>query len=227
MEVGMIGLGVMGEAMALRLARAHRLVVFDLDSGSMSRLGARGAIPVPDLGGMAAELSPPRVVWMMLPAGSPVEETIREILPFLEAGDVLVDGGNSHYKDSMTRASLLSARGIHFLDVGTSGGVAGGERGYSLMIGGPLTAVERLSPVFRSLAADPEEGWGRVGPNGAGHFAKMVHNGIEYGLMRAYAQGLSALSAKESLELDLGSVTGIWRSEPWHGPLSWISPMRP
>ena len=203
MELAMIGLGAMGERMALRLVRDHRLVVFDLDTAAVERLGTRGAIPATDMKGIEAGLSAPRVVWLMLPAGAPTEGTIQEIAPFLEADDVVVDGGNSHYLDSMRRASSLAEQGIHFLDVGTSGGMAGGERGYSLMIGGPEPIVARLDPIFRSLAADPDHGWGRVGPSGAGHFTKMVHNGIEYALIRAYAQGLTALAAKSSLELDL------------------------
>jgi len=212
MELAMIGLGAMGEPMALRLVTGHRLVVFDLDNAAVERMGPRGAFPANDVEGVAAALSAPRVVWLMLPAGAPTEDTVQEIVPFLEADDVVVDGGNSHYVDSVRRASMLAEHGIHFLDVGTSGGEAGGERGYSLMIGGPDRVIERLSPIFRSLAADPDHGWGRVGPSGAGHFAKMVHNGIEYGLMRAYAQGLTALAAMEPLELDLKTVTGIWRS---------------
>jgi len=212
MELAMIGLGVMGESMALRLVEDHRLVVFDLRPSATEALQSRGATPAADIQGAATELSPPRVVWVMLPPGAPTERTIQEITPFLEADDVLVDGGNSHYLDSIRRACSLADRGIHFLDVGTSGGVAGGTRGYSLMIGGPEPIARRLDSIFRSLAADPDGGWGRVGPSGAGHFSKMVHNGIEYGLMRAYAQGLTALAAKTSLEFDLKTVTGIWRS---------------
>ena len=153
MELAMIGLGAMGERMALRLVRDHRLVVFDLDTAAVERLGPRGAIPATDMEGIAAGLSAPRVVWLMLPAGAPTEGTIQEIAPFLEADDVVVDGGNSHYLDSMRRASSLAEQGIHFLDVGTSGGLAGGGRGFSLMIGGPEPIVARLDPIFRSLAA--------------------------------------------------------------------------
>ena len=212
MELALVGLGAMGERMALRLVRDHRLVVFDIDTGAVKRLEQMGAIPAKDVRGTTAELSAPRVIWLMLPAGAATEDTLQQILPDLEADDIVVDGGNSHYLDSMRRASVLAPEGIHFLDVGTSGGVAGGRRGYSLMIGGPGPIVAQLGPIFRSLAADPEQGWGRVGPNGAGHFTKMVHNGIEYGLIRAYAEGLNALAAKPSLELDLRTVTGIWRS---------------
>ncbi len=208
----MIGLGAMGERMALRLVRDHRLVVFDINAATVNRQEQMGAIPAKDVRGIAAELSAPRVIWLMLPAGAATENTLQQILPVLEPDDVVVDGGNSHYLDSMRRASALANKGVHFLDVGTSGGVAGGQRGYSLMIGGPKHIVAQLGPIFRSLAADPEHGWGRVGPNGAGHFTKMVHNGIEYGLIRAYAEGLNALAAKPSLELDLKTVTGIWRS---------------
>jgi 6-phosphogluconate dehydrogenase len=211
MELAMIGLGAMGERMALRLVRDHRLVVFDLDPATVERLGVQGATQATDIRSLVAGLAAPRAVWLMLPSGAPTERTIQEVTPFLGAGDVVIDGGNSHYRDSMRRASLLEERGIHLLDVGTSGGVAGGERGYSLMVGGPEPVVARLEPIFRSLAADPDHGWGRVGVNGAGHFAKMVHNGIEYGLMRAYAQGLEALAAKSALGLDLKTVTGVWR----------------
>lgn len=212
MELALIGLGAMGERMALRLVHDHRLVVFDLDTAAVERLAARGAESADDLPGMLAALEAPRVVWLMLPAGTPTEDTLQELLPFLEVGDVVVDGGNSHYRDTIRRASRLAEEGVDYLDVGTSGGVGGGERGYSLMIGGKESVVARLSPLFRNLASDPEEGWGRVGPSGAGHFAKMVHNGIEYGLMRAYSQGLGALAAQTSLDIDLRTVTGIWRS---------------
>lgn len=211
MELAMIGLGAMGERMALRLLENHRLVVFDLDNTVVERLADRGATPAPGISEAIDLLQAPRIVWLMLPAGPTTEETIQTAQAGLEPGDIIVDGGNSHYRDSIRRASRLAERGIHFLDVGTSGGVGGGERGYSLMVGGPEAVVEKLGPVFRDLAAHPESSWGRVGPSGAGHFTKMVHNGIEYGLMRAYAQGLTALAEKEQLELDLQTVTGLWK----------------
>ena len=211
MEVGVIGLGAMGKAMARRMLGGHEVVVFDLDPGAGVELAEEGAIPAQGLADLVGRLAVPRVVWLMLPAGPPTEDTLRQLLPMISSGDVVVDGGNSHYQDSITRASVFAEAGIHFLDVGTSGGVEGGENGYSLMIGGPPEITERLAPLFRALAADPGQSWGRVGPNGAGHFAKMVHNGIEYGLMRAYSQGLGALEARADLGLDLHTVTGIWK----------------
>lgn len=212
MDLGLIGLGTMGTGIARRLAPEHRVVVFDIDPAARERMTELRTEPAEDLAHLVASLSPPRAVWLVLPAGPPTDETIQELAKHLDEGDAIVDGGNSHYLDSMRRGSHLSKQGIHFLDMGTSGGVGGGERGYCLMVGGDEGVIGRLGPAFRSLASDPNTGWGRVGPTGAGHFTKMVHNGIEYGLIRAYAQGLTALSAKTDFELDLQSVTGIWRS---------------
>jgi len=152
----------------------------------------------------------------MLPAGEPTESTIMELSRSLAGGDIVVDGGNSHYRDTLRRAEVLAERGVHFVDVGTSGGMKGADLGYALMVGGDEVVVERLGPVFASLAFDAEKGWGRVGPNGAGHFAKMVHNGVEYGLMRAYAQGLNALENEQLFGVDLTMITDIWR----HGAMA-------
>jgi 6-phosphogluconate dehydrogenase len=159
---------------------------------------------------------PPRIVWLMLPAGSPTEHTIDELSNLLGADDVVVDGGNSHYRDSIRRAEALSRSGIYLVDVGTSGGIEGAERGYALMIGGPEVTIRYLSPIFQALAADAEKSWGRVGVTGAGHFAKMVHNGVEYGMKRTYAQGLTALDNCEEFGFDLSAVTDIWR----HGAMA-------
>src|SRR5690606_6509538 len=184
MDIGMVGLGRMGGNMALRLARGgHRVVGFD-------HAGARGEVAeletVQSLPELVAALPVPRVVWLMVPAGAPVDLTLDQLLPLLQPGDVVVDGGNSNYHDSERRAARCSDAGVHFLDCGTSGGVWGLQEGYSLMIGGEAGAVALLRPVFETLAPAPDRGWGHVGPSGAGHFTKMVHNGIEYGMMQAY-----------------------------------------
>jgi 6-phosphogluconate dehydrogenase len=159
-----------------------------------------------------AQLEPPRVVWLMIPAGDPVEQSVQTLAGLLEDGDILVDGGNSNFRDSVRRAQFLAEKGIHMLDVGVSGGVWGLEEGYSMMIGGDQAAAERMQPVFETLAPDPQQGWGHVGPSGAGHFVKMVHNGIEYGLMEAYAEGFEILQSNMDFGLDLHQVAEIWRS---------------
>ncbi|MEB2344086.1 MAG: decarboxylating 6-phosphogluconate dehydrogenase [Deltaproteobacteria bacterium] len=209
MQLGMIGLGRMGANMVRRLLRAgHQCVVHDLDPAAVAALGREGAIGADSLAALAARLTPPRAVWLMVPAGV-VDRSLDALAPHLGAGDAVVDGGNSRWTDDLRRAAALAARGVHYLDVGTSGGVWGLERGYCLMVGGDDTAVQRLAPVFRALApgvaaaprtagrAGPpvpaEEGWLHCGPAGAGHFVKMVHNGIEYGLMAAYAEGFNVL----------------------------------
>ena len=163
-------------------------------------------------------LPTPRIVWLMLPSGSPTEQMIHQLMPLLEAGDVLVDGGNSNYHDSQRRGTLLAEHDIHFVDVGTSGGVWGLEQGYCLMVGGEPAAVKALEPLFRALA--PANGWAHVGPVGAGHFTKMVHNGIEYGMMQAYAEGFALLRGKQEFKLDLAQIAGLWR----HGSVvrSWL-----
>ncbi len=217
----MIGLGRMGANMAERLARGgHRVVGFDPNASSREAVEEKGVQSAASLGELVAKLEPPRLLWQMIPAGAAVDATISELLPLVSADDVLVDGGNSNYQDTLRRAALLATKGIHYLDCGTSGGVWGLAEGYSLMIGGDAAAVERLRPIFETLAPAADRGWGRVGPAGSGHFAKMVHNGIEYGLMQAYAEGFSILRHKVEFDLDLHQVAEIWR----HGSVvrSWL-----
>jgi 6-phosphogluconate dehydrogenase len=175
---------------------------------------------VADLETMIGELPSPRAVWVMVPSGEPTETTLLRLLDRLSPGDVALDGGNSNYRDSIRRAALFSARGLSFLDVGTSGGVWGLENGYALMIGGGLDAVQRMRPIFETLAPAPDLGWGHVGPSGAGHFVKMVHNGIEYGMMQALAEGFALLDRKKELSLELPQIAEIWR----HGSVvrSWL-----
>ncbi len=216
MELGIIGTGTMGAGMTLRLLSEHNVVVYDPNEEAARNVAAFGAARATSLSDLVGQLSAPRIVWLMLPAGSPTENTVDELSSLLVADDVVVDGGNSHYRDSIRRAEALSRSGIHLLDVGTSGGLGGAEHGYALLIGGSDAVINRLSPLFEALAADPKKSWGRVGVNGAGHFAKMVHNGIEYGMKRAYAQGLSALEATADLGFDLSVVTNIWR----HGAMA-------
>ncbi len=236
MQLGMVGLGRMGANIVRRLVRqGHECVVSDLQAESVRNLereGAKGASSIEDL---VRKLSPPRAVWVMVPAGTPTEEVVKQVGERLQTGDVLIDGGNSYFKDDIRRAAALAARGVHFLDVGTSGGVYGLERGYCLMVGGPKGAFERLRPIFQALApgksaASPtpgrppaggsaEEGYLYCGPAGAGHFVKMVHNGIEYGLMQAYAEGFDILRgaagpevpAGQSYDFDLAEIAEVWR----------------
>jgi len=212
MELGMIGLGRMGANMSERLLRAgHRVVSYDRDPEAVKRVVGKGAQGVDGLEQLANKLAAPRAVWLMVPAGDPVDQTIQALLPHLRSGDAVVDGGNSYYKDSMRRSGQLRERGLHFVDVGTSGGIWGLTEGYSLMVGGEKNAVERLRPIFEALAPAPDRGWGHVGPSGAGHFTKMVHNGIEYGLMQSYAEGFAILKRKADLKLDLRQIAEIWR----------------
>jgi len=221
MQIGMIGLGRMGANMATRLVRGgHEVIAFDRSPDATARAAAAGAAGVASLEDLARRLGPPRAVWLMVPAGEPTESTVQAIAERLTRGDVVIDGGNSNYKDSKRRASMLAARGIHFLDVGTSGGIWGLAEGYSLMVGGDKGAAERLRPVFETLAPAKDRGWAYVGPSGAGHFVKMVHNGIEYGLMQAYAEGFSILKHKSEFALDLAAIAELWR----HGSVvrSWL-----
>ncbi len=221
MDIGMIGLGRMGANMAERLVRGgHRVVGFARNPSSRKGVEEKGAETAPSLEALVAKLAPVRTLWLMIPAGPGVDETISELLPRLSAGDMLVDGGNSNYKDTLRRAQMLARKEIHYVDCGTSGGVWGLAEGYSLMVGGDAPAVERMRPIFETLAPAADRGWGHVGPAGSGHFAKMVHNGIEYGLMQAYAEGFSILQHKAEFDLDLHQVAGIWR----HGSVvrSWL-----
>ncbi len=221
MELGMIGLGRMGANMAQRLVRGgHRVVGFDFSADSRAAAGQNGIEPVATLAEVVAALNAPRALWLMVPAGAPVDSTIENLLPLLGAGDTLIDGGNSLYKDTLRRAKLLAEHKIHYVDCGTSGGIWGLKEGYSLMIGGDEQAVARLQPIFAALAPATDRGWGRVGPVGSGHFTKMIHNGIEYGMMQAYAEGFSILQHKQEFALDLPQIAEIWR----HGSVvrSWL-----
>ncbi|MEO5826294.1 MAG: phosphogluconate dehydrogenase (NAD(+)-dependent, decarboxylating) [Gemmatimonadales bacterium] len=221
MKLGMIGLGKMGGNMTVRLLRAgHDVVVHDLDSAAIARAtveGASGAVSTEEL---VAALPAPRVVWIMVPAGAPTEATIESLAGVLQPGDVIVDGGNSNYKDSQRRGATLAAKDIAFVDVGTSGGVWGLKEGYSIMAGGTDEALGVVRPILEALAPTPDTGWGHVGPSGAGHFVKMIHNGVEYGMMQAYAEGFALMERKEELALDLEQVAQIWR----HGSVvrSWL-----
>ena len=212
MQLGIIGLGRMGANMAERLMRGgHQVVAYDRDPAATKRVGGKGASGADSLAAVAGQLQAPRAVWIMVPSGDPVDQTIEALKPHLSSGDVILDGGNSNYKDSMRRASALKEQGLDFVDVGTSGGVWGLAEGYSMMIGGDAAVVERLNPIFKTLAPAPDKGWGRVGPSGSGHFVKMVHNGIEYGLMQAYAEGFSLMERKEEFGFDLRQISEIWR----------------
>ena len=212
MELGMIGLGRMGANMTERLVRGgHRVVGYDLKAESRARVEAIGAVSAASLEGVVAKLALPRTLWLMVPAGDITDATIASLVPLLQAGDAIVDGGNSNYKDTLRRAGVLGERKIDFVDCGTSGGVWGLAEGYSMMIGGDVQSVERLRPIFETLAPARDAGWGRVGPAGSGHFTKMVHNGIEYGLMQAYAEGFSILEHKKEFGLDLHQIAEIWR----------------
>lgn len=221
MQLGMIGLGRMGANMSERLVKAgHQVVGFDFSAEARAKAAEKDITPATSLAEMVQQLQSPKAVWMMVPAGDPVDSTIASLLPLLAAGDILIDGGNSNYKDTVRRAAELKKHGIDYVDCGTSGGVWGLKEGYSLMIGGEKNAVSRLTPIFEALAPAKDRGWGHVGPAGSGHFTKMVHNGIEYGLMEAYAEGLAVLKAKSEFDLDLHQVTEIWR----HGSVvrSWL-----
>ncbi len=221
MELGIIGLGRMGANMAERLiSGGHRVVGYDRSPEPIQRVVEKGAVGADSLEALVEAMGGPRAVWLMVPAGPPVDETIEALLPLLSVDDVILDGGNSYYKDTLQRAEMVRERGLHFVDVGTSGGVWGLAEGYSLMIGGSDEVVERLRPIFETLAPAPDKGWGHVGPSGAGHFVKMVHNGIEYGLMQAYAEGFALMRRKEAFGLDLHQVAEVWR----HGSVvrSWL-----
>ncbi len=236
MELGIVGLGRMGGNISQRLMRAgHRMVVYDRNETAVHGLADKGAQPSAGLADMVAKLTPPRAVWVMLPAGKITEATVAELAELLQDGDVIIDGGNSYYKDDIRRARELRQKGITYLDVGTSGGIWGIDRGYCMMIGGEDAAVRRLDPIFAALAPgigniertperdgqDPraEQGYLHAGPAGAGHFVKMVHNGIEYGMMQAYAEGFDILRTKDSEELpeaerftiNVTDVSEVWR----------------
>jgi 6-phosphogluconate dehydrogenase len=236
MQIGMIGLGRMGGNMARRLLRGgHQVVGYAADAASIASVAAEGAIGAPTLDELVSKLHRPRAAWVMVPAGDATEQVVNDLATRMQAGDTIVDGGNSHYKDDVRRAKTLRANGIHYVDVGTSGGVWGLERGYCLMVGGPRGPVDRLEPVFRTLApgrgdiprtpgrerreGPAELGYLHCGPSGAGHFVKMIHNGIEYGLMQAYAEGFDILKnaasrdlpAELRYDLDVADIAELWR----------------
>ena len=212
MEIGMIGLGRMGGNMVQRLLNGgHRVVTYDRSAEAVAASQSQGAIGVSSIEELVKNLTAPKVVWVMLPIGQPTEDTINSLIPLLSAGDTVLDGGNANYKDSMRRAEKLAEHGIDFMDVGTSGGIWGLVEGYALMIGGKKEVFQRLEPIFQTLAPSKDQGLSHVGPAGAGHFVKMVHNGVEYGLMQAYAEGFEIMEAKKEFDLDLGQIAEGWR----------------
>ncbi len=212
MELGMVGLGRMGANMAERLVRGgHRVTGYSRSRATVDAAAAHGVPGTTDLAELVHALAPPRILWLMVPSGGPTEAMLEALLPELTPGDLVVDGGNSYYRDTVRRARSVTARGLGFVDVGTSGGIWGLREGYSLMVGGSPEDVARLRPILETLAPAPDAGWGHVGGPGAGHFVKMVHNGIEYGLMQAYAEGFSILAAKKEYGLDLARVAEIWQ----------------
>jgi len=220
MRVAMIGLGKMGGNMTARLLeRRHEVVAYDRTPDAVSRATALGARGATDLASVVAQLDAPRVIWIMVPAGAPVDETIDALVPRLSKGDVIIDGGNSRFHDTLRRARALTERGIEFVDAGTSGGIWGKDNGYCLMVGGSERAVKICEPLFTALAQ--EGGYAHVGPSGAGHYVKMVHNGIEYALLQGYAEGFEILHASKDFKLDLHQIAAVWN----HGSVvrSWLN----
>ena len=218
MEIAIIGLGRMGGNMALRLLRGgHTVIVHDRNPAAAEALKAEGALPATTLEEAVSLLAPPRHIWLMVPSGDPVTQTIEALAPLLGKGDAIIDGGNSNYHDSVARAASLRERGLHFMDCGTSGGVWGLKNGYCLMIGGEEEIFRRMEPLFKTLA--PADGYAYMGPSGAGHYVKMVHNGIEYGLLQAYAEGFELMDAS-TYDLDLKRIAALWN----HGSVvrSWL-----
>ena len=221
MELGIIGLGRMGGNMAQRLLNAgHRVVAYDTNADAVSASESQGSHGSQSLQDLVGHLSPPRPVLLMLPQGQPTQDTIDSLVPLLSPGDVILDGGNANYKDTLSRADSLAEHGIVLMDVGISGGIWGLSEGYTLMVGGNKEAFIELEPIFQSLAPGPDRGYSHVGPVGAGHFVKMVHNGVEYALMEAYAEGFELMAAKEEFNLDLTAIANTWR----HGSVvrSWL-----
>lgn len=221
MRLGMVGLGRMGANMTTRLMQGgHQVVVYDRDPAAVAKSAGGGADGANSLDALLTQLgaagTEPRVVWVMVPAGPPTDETVNTLIAHMTAGDIIIDGGNSNYQDSIRRAQAAAEKGIRFLDAGTSGGIWGLKEGYALMIGGEADAVETARPIFETLAPAPDKGWGHVGPPGSGHFVKMIHNGIEYGLMQAYAEGFSIMKHKHDFggthtDLDLAKIAELWR----------------
>jgi 6-phosphogluconate dehydrogenase len=220
MQLAMIGLGRMGGNMVRRLAQGgHELIVYDASADAVKAHAGKGITAARDLADVAKQLAPRRIVWVMVPAGAPTDGTIEQLVPHLAQGDIVIDGGNSNFRDSLRRAETLQQRGIEFMDVGTSGGVWGLTLGYCLMIGGSASAFQHCEPIFKALA--PADGYAHVGPCGAGHYVKMVHNGIEYGMLQAYAEGYEILHASQDFELHLGQIAKLWN----HGSVvrSWLN----
>lgn len=221
MQLGMVGLGKMGANMTTRLLQGgHEIVVTDLNADAIKQAESGGAIGAGDLETLVSKLNAPRAIWVMVPSGAPTESTVMTLSDLVDQGDIIIDGGNSNYKDTMRLGEALKAKGVHYVDVGTSGGVWGLKEGYSMMIGGDEAVVASLSPIFETLAPSKETGWGRVGPGGSGHFVKMIHNGIEYGMMQAFAEGFAIMRKKEEFNLDLAEVARTWL----HGSVvrSWL-----
>jgi len=212
MELAMIGLGKMGLNMSTRLVRGgHRVIGYARTEATVNeavKLGLEGAHSLEEV---VQQLKAPRIIWLMIPAGKITDDTIEKLSTLLDAGDTIIDGGNSNYKESVRHAAMLEPNGIEFVDCGTSGGIWGITEGYSLMIGGKREVVERMRPIFETLAPGADKGWGYVGPHGAGHYVKIIHNGIEYGMMQAFAEGFSILKAKKEFELDLSQISHIWQ----------------
>ncbi|HYU54482.1 MAG TPA: decarboxylating 6-phosphogluconate dehydrogenase [Gemmatimonadaceae bacterium] len=220
MRLAMIGLGRMGGNMSERLIKGgHEVVVYARKAEEVQRYVSKGATGASGVSDVTSKLKSPRIVWIMVPAGKPVEETIASLLPSLTKGDVIIDGGNSNYRDSMRRAAELQTRGIHFIDSGTSGGIWGLANGYCLMIGASPEAFKLCEPIFKTLA--PPDGYAHMGPPGSGHYVKMIHNGIEYGMLQAYAEGYEILHASKDFKLDLHKIAGVWN----HGSVvrSWLN----
>jgi 6-phosphogluconate dehydrogenase len=212
MQLGMIGLGRMGANMVQRLlGGGHHVVAYARRPEAVQAIVQQGAAGASSLADLVAQLDAPRAVWVMVPSGEPTETNINAVADLLSPGDAIIDGGNSNYKDSVRRAAALKERGISFLDSGTSGGIWGLKEGYSLMVGGDPETFRRLEPIFQTLAPAADRGYGHVGPAGAGHFVKMVHNGIEYGMMQAFAEGFELMEAKNEFALNLGEIAEIWR----------------
>ena len=220
MQLAMIGLGRMGGNMVRRLAQGgHEVVVYDQSADAVKATVAIGAKAAKDIADVARQLSPRRVVWVMVPAGDPVESTLEQLMPHLTRGDIVIEGGNSNFRDSLRRAETLKVRGIEFMDAGTSGGIWGLELGYCLMIGASESAFRHCEPIFKTLA--PPDGYAHVGPPGAGHYVKMIHNGIEYGMLQAYAEGYEILHASRDFKVNLGKIAKLWN----HGSVvrSWLN----
>ena len=212
MKLGMIGLGKMGANMAVRLVRGgHTVVGYARTKSVVDGAVAQGVTGSSSLADLVRQLPTPRIVWLMIPSGAPVDQELEQLHPLLAPGDLIVDGGNSYYRDTLRRSELVKSWGFRFVDVGTSGGIWGLTEGYSMMVGGDPTDVEQIRPILETLAPGPTKGWGRMGKIGSGHFVKMVHNGIEYGMMQAYAEGFAVLQAKADFALDLHQISEVWR----------------